>query len=112
MDIKEIEELIQSELNIPLTRFPYKPPKVELHTVVDVSDMCAAEFLSKVESICRICLEKAEQPDLIEKLISTYERAHIRPVEVSPIIPEMLRFGMPLDYDLILLNSSEEEDNS
>ena len=98
MDIKEIEKLIQSGRNTPLTSFPNKPPKVE--------------------NICRIChLEKAEQQDLIEKIISISERAHRRPVEVSRIVSERLRFGMSLDYALvwteaILLNSSEEEDNS
>lgn len=153
MDIKEIEELIQSGRNTPLTRFPNEPPKVELHTVVDVSAVCASagrhtnelismpnilqlirlssiygmttlemmiatEFVSEVENICRICrLEKAEQQDLIEKIISLSERAHRRPVEVSRIVSERLRFGMSLDYALvwteaIILNSSEKEDNS
>lgn len=42
MDIKEIEKLIQSGRNTPLTSFPNKPPKIELHTVVDVSSVCAS----------------------------------------------------------------------
>lgn len=107
MDIKEFEELIQSGRNTPLTRFPNEPPKVELHTVVDVSDMCAAELLSEVENICRICrIEMAEQPDLIEKIIGLLVSTSIRPIEVARRISERLRFGMSLDNALVWVESN------